>query len=317
MSKECQSCVKEGLGCESVQKMMREIDELKKAKAHRILMLSVFSISIVFITISFIVWNYMLRQPITVRQMPESQLKDLSELFNAQFTNLLTVMGGLITIFGFILPLINLYYQRQTLKEERESIKREVDRSLEVIKEQVKNFDLNLQQAKKERKAEIANVRDDLAKTINDARKNFQQRQDNIDKKIAEHEKNRNWDNGYFLQQLAIADTTLSGKVIYYCNSLPYFSKCCASKKIQQRFDVLLGDLKSAIMEMPNEQLHSKKYFDILDNSIKKAQGDLTDNYHFSSKLDEIKELIEKKKAEAEASAKQTLAATQNTGSTK
>ena len=34
MGKECQSGVKEGIGCESVQKMMREIDELKKAKAH-------------------------------------------------------------------------------------------------------------------------------------------------------------------------------------------------------------------------------------------------------------------------------------------
>ena len=246
--------------------------------------------------------------------MPESQLKDLSELFNAQFSNLLTVMGGLITIFGFILPLINLYYQRQTLKEERESIKREVDRSLEVIKEQVKNFDHSLQQAKEERKTEIANVRDDLEKTINDAKNDFQSRQKAVDDKLAEHEKNRNWDNGYFLQQLAIADTSSSGKVIYYCNSLPYFSKCCTSKKIQQRFDVLLDDLKSAIMDMSGQQLLSEKYFNTISSCIKKAQDDLIDNYHFSSKLDEIKDLIDKKKAEAETSAKQTLVTIKKAG---
>ena len=294
MSKDCQSCVKEGIGCESVQKMMREIDELKKAKAHRILMLSVFTVVLAFLTICFIIWHHMLRQPIMLQQMPESQLKDLSELFNAQFSNLLTVLCILITIFGFILPLINLYYQRQTLKEERESIKREVDRNLEIIKEQVKNFDFSLQQAKKERKAEIANVRDNLEKTINDARKDFQKRQDNVDKKLAEHEAGRNWDNGYFMQQLAIADTNPEGKVIYYSNALPYFSQCSNNKDVQWRIDNILKNLLENINKIPKDHLQDKEYSGNILQKIEKAKKDLIYNYHFCSQIDKIIELIKK-----------------------
>ena len=295
MSKECQSCVKEGIGCESVQKMMREIDELKKAKAHRILMLSIFTVALAFLTICFIIWHHMLRQPIMLQQMPESQLKDLSELFNAQFSNLLTVLGILITIFGFILPLINLYYQRQTLKEERESIKREVDRNLEVIKEQVKNFDLNLQQAKDERKAEIANVRDDLAKTIDAARKNFQQRQDSIDKTLAKHEKDRCWDSGYFMQQLAAASQDITGKIIYYCNALPYFSKYSGSNDVQKRIDNILHDLAYCIKTMPTERLLIDDYWNSIYDKLDMAKNDLAQNYLLSSKIDEIKDLIKKR----------------------
>jgi len=299
MNKECQLCVKNGIGCESIQKMIREIEELKKTKAHRILMWSAFFIVIGFIIICFIVWNYMLRQPIMLRQMPESQLKDLSVLFNAQFSNLLTVMGGLITIFGFILPLINLYYQRQTLKEERESIKREVDRSLDVIKEQVQKFDLNLQQAKEERKEEIANVRDSLAKTIENARKNFQQRQDAVDKKLAEHENARNFDNGYFMQQLAMAASDHTSKMIYYCNSLPYFSKCFKDNtEIQRRLDNVLDQLKKTIDSIPSKQ--TLDFVDSLFRQIDTAKDNLKTNYSLTSKLDEIKDLLEKKRKEME-----------------
>lgn len=317
MSKECQSCIKEGIGCESVQKMMREIDELKKAKAHRILMWTAFFIISGFIIISFIVWNYMLRQPITVRQMPESQLKDLSELFNAQFTNLLTVMGGLITIFGFILPLINLYYQRQTLKEERESIKREVDRSLEIIKEQVKKFDFNLQQAKEERKVEINKVRSELAKAIEDAKKAFKTRQDTIDKTLAEHEKNRHWDSGYFMQQLAIADQEFFGKVIYYCNALPYFSKYCDDSNFQERIYDILNDLPDSINKMQSEYLLIDDCLSHVYKQLDAAKKDLAKNYPLSTKIDEIKDLINKRKDEVIASAKKTSVATQDTANPK
>ena len=296
MNKECQLCVKNGIGCESIQKMIREIEELKKTKAHRILMWSAFFIVIGFIIICFIVWNYMLRQPIMLRQMPESQLKDLSVLFTAQFSNLLTVMGGLITIFGFILPLINLYYQRQTLKEERESIKREVDRSLDVIKEQVQKFDLNLRQAKEERKEEIANVRDSLAKTIENARKDFQRRQDDVDKKLAEHEKARNLDNGYFMQQLAMAASDHISETIYYCNSLPYFSKCCENIEAQQRLDIVLDNLKESINNLPSNQNVDKDCFDSLFRQIDTAKDNLNNNYSLTSKLDTIKNLLEKKR---------------------
>lgn len=299
MNKECQLCVKNGVGCESIQKMIREIEELKKAKAHRILMCSAFFIVIGFITISFFVWNLMLRQPIMVQQMPESQLKDLSELFNAQFSNLLTVMGFLITIFGFILPMINLYYQRQTLKEERESIKREVDRSLDVIKEQVKEFDLNLQQAKEERKVEISSVRDSLKETIEDARKDFQQRQDNVDKKLAEHENARNYDNGYFMQQLAMAASNHTSKTIYYCNSLPYFSKCCKDNtEVQRRLISVLEKLKESINKIPSIRFFDKNCFDGLFRQLDSAKDNLISIYPLTSKLDEIKVLLEKKREE-------------------
>ncbi len=294
MGKECQSCVKEGIGCESVQKMMREIDELKKAKAHRILMLSIFSLAVVFAIISVILWRNMLLQPIMVQQMPESQLKDLSELFNAQFANLLTVLGFLITIFGFILPLINLYYQRQTLKEERESIKREVDRSLEIIKEQVK-------QAKEERKDEINKVRDELAKAIDGAKKNFQSRQDAIDKKmldydnkLAEYEKNRCWDNGYFMQQLAFYAPLFETKLIYYCNALPYFSKDPNSQRSQLRVDSILENSKMLATQVAVQNF-TQDSLDHIFRQLDITKDNLSGNFTFCKRIDEIKDILEKK----------------------
>lgn len=303
MSKECQLCAKENIGCDSIQKIMRDIDDLKKAKAHRILMLSVLSLVLVFIIICFFIYNNMLRQPIMVQQMPESQLKDLSELFNAQFSNLLTVMGGLITIIGFILPLINLYYQRQTLKEERESLKREVDRNLEIINNQVKNFDLTLQQAKEERRAEINNLRDELAQAIDAARKNFQSRQDDINKKLNDYdiklkqqERTQTFDKGYFMHQLAMSAQNINVAAIYYSNALPYFSKICDSKDIQERVDILLNGLTKVVNELTDLKLKDEDYIKNILENIEEAKQNLINNYYFASKIDEIKNLIEKKK---------------------
>lgn len=297
MSKECQSCVKEGIGCDSIQKIMRDIDELKKAKAHKILLLSIFFITIAFLVISFIVWHQMLRQPIMAQQMPASQLKDVSELFNAQFSNLLTVLSILITIFGFILPLVNLYYQRQTLKEERESLKHEIDRSLEIIKEQVVKFDSTLQNAKEERKVEIDKVRNDLAGAIKTAQDNFKRRQDSLDQKLAayddklaDYQKNRSLDNGYFMHQLAMAAQEKGVAVIYYCNALLYLTKYNSEKDVQQRIDFILKSLESNITQMP-KGCPFQYAKDILDK-LNQANNDLSNNYLFSTKINEIIKLL-------------------------
>ena len=150
-----------------------------------------------------------------------------------------------------------------------------------------------------ERKEEIANVRDSLAKTIENARKNFQQRQDAVDKKLAEHENARNFDNGYFMQQLAMAASDHTSKMIYYCNSLPYFSKCFKDNtEIQRRLDNVLDQLKKTIDSIPSKQ--TLDFVDSLFRQIDTAKDNLKTNYSLTSKLDEIKDLLEKKRKEME-----------------
>ena len=75
------------------------------------------------------------------------ELKNMADLFNSQFSNLLTVLGILLTIFGVLTPIVNAIYQKQTLKDERESLRREIDVSLANLEEKEKNLEDKLELA--------------------------------------------------------------------------------------------------------------------------------------------------------------------------
>lgn len=277
MSKECENCVKENIGCTVIQDMMRDIDNLRKACFWKYSLLAcvILLIGILGITITF--WQNMLQHPIMLNNMDADSLKDVTTLFNNQFASMLTLLGILMTIFGFILPLINMYYQRQTLKDERETVKHEVDIRLDIVKEQVKDSKKALTAAQEDLRREIAESRSDLADAILSARSSFNEKTNalkeetkkntdsievankELDKKITyhdelleKHEMAMAKANGYFMHQLSLSpNIPFFTEIIYLFNALPYFAKCIDNDECKDRLKVCLERIKEIIDNKP------------------------------------------------------------------
>ena len=148
MEKHCEKCVKENIGCKEIQHLFRDVDKLKASKNfNTFLYIFIAVISVGFVIVSIIVWHNMLKQSISTADLKPEELKNMADLFNSQFSNLLTVLGILLTIFGVLTPIVNAIYQKQTLKDERESLRREIDVSLANLKEKEKNLEDKLELA--------------------------------------------------------------------------------------------------------------------------------------------------------------------------
>ena len=70
--------------------------------------------------------------------------KDAYELFDKQFTHLLTTLGILLSVFGIALPIISYFFQRVSLRDEREAIQHEIEIGLANIKERENNLEKEL-----------------------------------------------------------------------------------------------------------------------------------------------------------------------------
>ena len=146
MEKHCEKCVKENIGCKEIQHLFRDVDKLKASKKfNTFLYIFITVISVGFVFVSIVVWQNMLKQSISTANLQPEELKNMADLFNSQFSNLLTVLGVLLTIFGAATPIVNAIYQKQTLKDERESLRREIDVSLANLEAKEKNLEDKLE----------------------------------------------------------------------------------------------------------------------------------------------------------------------------
>jgi ElaB/YqjD/DUF883 family membrane-anchored ribosome-binding protein len=279
MSKDCKSCSKEDIGCSTIQNICRDIDDLKKSRFWKIALISAVILTIGLVAISIVFWRNLLQQPIMLAQMESSTTKDVTELFNNQLSSMLTLIGILMTIFGFILPLINIFYQRLTLKDERESMQREVDLSLEIIKDEVREFKRDLAKASEERKEQFDKVRSDLAIAISNARSIFQEKTDSLKAEVKEskefvesskktweeklvehedrlekHEKNMAWESGFFMQQLAMSTTDTRTSILYYSNALSDFCKYYQDYIYKERLISCLAGIQKKISTLLSEK---------------------------------------------------------------
>jgi hypothetical protein len=71
--------------------------------------------------------------------------KDAYELFDKQFTHLLTTFGIMLSVFGIALPIISYFFQRVSLRDEREAIQHEIEVSMNNIKERENKFERELE----------------------------------------------------------------------------------------------------------------------------------------------------------------------------
>ena len=282
MEKHCERCVKENIGCKEIQHLFRDVDKLKASKKLNNLLYFVFVvITVGFAVISILVWQNMLKQSISTANLKPEELKNMAELFNSQFSNLLTVLGILLTVFGVVIPIINAIYQKQTLKDERDSLRREIDINLANLEAKEKKLEDKIESTKEEREKQIAKVRSDLAQAIDSARKSFSEKQEKITIELEESQKQQTYNNGYFYQQLAFTNRHFLNIHCIYCSyAIMYYSVYVENNdKFAKKFLFIVRKMKKRLQEdNDNEELYSEK----LIENLKAAQSNVkTDSIYF------------------------------------
>lgn len=290
MKKNCENCVKESIGCKEIQHLFRDVDKLKASKKLNNLLCFVFVvITVGFAVISILVWQNMLKQSISTANLKPEELKNMAELFNSQFSNLLTVLGILLTVFGVVIPIINAIYQKQTLKDERDSLRREIDINLANLEAKEKKLEDKIESTKEEREKQIAKVRSDLAQAIDSARKSFSEKQEKITIELEESQKQQTYNNGYFYQQLAFTNRHFLNIHCIYCSyAIMYYSVYAENNdEFAKRFFFIVEKMKEKLQEdNDNEKFYSEK----LIENLKAAQRNVkTDSIYFYN----LKNLIE------------------------
>ena len=293
MEKHCEKCVKENIGCKEIQHLFRDVDKLKASKKfNTFLYIFITVISVGFVIVSIIVWHNMLKQSISTANLKPEELKNMAELFNTQFSNLLTVLGILLTIFGVAIPIVNAIYQKQTLKDERESLRREIDVSLANLEAQEKKLEDKIESAKAEREKQIAKVRSDLAQAIDSARKNFQDKQENIETKIQAFERESTYNNGYIFLQIALSNRNemfMYGS--YVSLAMMYFSVYAETdENFSERLLFSIENLSKKILECNDNTVLNFKF---IIEKLKEAQKNVRNNSIYWHKLQELIETIE------------------------
>ena len=290
MEKHCEKCVKENIGCKEIQHLFRDVDKLKASKNfNTFLYIFIAVISVGFVIVSIIVWHNMLKQSISTADLKPEELKNMADLFNSQFSNLLTVLRILLNIFGVAIPILNAIYQKQTLKDERESLRREIDFSLANLDVEEKKL---IESAKEEREKQIENVRSDLAKSIQNAEKHFKST-------FAGFEKEYKRDSGYFFLQFAL--TNRGDYFVYYtyCSYaiLCYSTYAETDNTFAERFYFSINEFNEDF-----RQRYEKNQFDssLITKNIKFAQKNVEADSDYWQQMQKIVDMIEeldKKKA--------------------
>ena len=294
MDKHCEKCAKENVGCKEKQHLFRDVDKLKINKTlNSFLYFFITVVCISFVIISFALWKNMLAQPIATANISANELKQISELFNSQFSSLLTVLAILLSVFGVLLPIVNTIYQKQTLKDERESLRREINISLANLEAQEKKLEDKIESAKEERKKQIAEVRSELAQAIGSSRKSFSEKQETVKIKLEESQKHQTYSNGYFCQQLAFTNRNFLSVYCAYCSyAIMYYSVYAENNDgFAQSFSFIVGELKEKLQENNgNESFNSKTFI----KNLKEAQENVRKDSIYWHKLQELIDIIEK-----------------------
>lgn len=292
MEKHCEKCVKENIGCKEIQHLFRDVDKLKASKKfNTFLYIFITVISVGLVITSIVVWYNMLKQPIATASLKPEELKNVADLFNSQFSNLLTVLGILLTIFGVANPIVNAIYQKQTLKDERESLRREIDVSLANIEAKERELEQRMESATEDLAKQISNIKAHFQSLLNKSHRDIQEKQQILDTKIEAFEKQRFIDNGFFCAQLASAAQD-SSACYYYSLAIFYYSHYATSdKSIENKLRYLMDALVQTLSERDWLALTLDKTL-IVEN-LTKAQDQLKNHSTYYQKLQSIIDSID------------------------
>ena len=149
-----------------------------------------------------------------------------------------------------------------------------------------------IESAKEEQKKQIEEVRSDLAQAIDSARKNFQDKQENIENKIQSFEQRYSYNNGYlFLQMVLLNRNDMFMFGSYMSLAIMYFSVYAETdEKFSERLLFSIKKLSTTISECNDNTVFNFKF---IIEKLKEAQKNVRKDSVYWHKLQELIETIE------------------------
>lgn len=101
----------------------------------------------------------------------------LNDIFDHHYTHMLTTMGILLGLFGLGLPTVSYFYQRVSLRDEREAILKEIDLSLNSLKKRIKKTEID-------QNTEFDTIKENICSSFDTANNNIKSTRETLSKSI-------------------------------------------------------------------------------------------------------------------------------------
>ncbi len=101
----------------------------------------------------------------------------LNDIFDHHYTHMLATMGILLSLFGLGLPTVSYFYQRVSLRDEREAILKEIDLSLNSLKKRIKKTEID-------QNTEFDTIKENICSSFETANNNIKSTRETLSKSI-------------------------------------------------------------------------------------------------------------------------------------
>lgn len=101
----------------------------------------------------------------------------LNDIFDHHYTHMLATMGILLSLFGLGLPTVSYFYQRVSLRDEREAILREIDLNLNSLRKKIKKTEID-------QNTEFNTIKENIKSTFETANANILSTHETLSKNI-------------------------------------------------------------------------------------------------------------------------------------
>lgn len=168
------------------------------------------------------------------------------ELFDKQFSQLLTVFSILVAVFGLAIPFAAYLIQRQTLHDERERMMADVAKHEEELLNMISEMKSSIEQSDHIQREEFESRQKEIAARQREIVNEIQQYIDN--KGLYERELSYRLGRQFFLSGTAFSDDSLA-KIMSYVHALEQFAMYPDFKKSTHRIDATLANILEIVVD--------------------------------------------------------------------
>lgn len=195
-----------------------------------------------FVAVEYIKFGYD-RKVVLVEKSVESAAY---ELFDKQFSQLLTVFSILVAVFGLAIPFAAYLIQRQTLHDERERMIRDVTKHEENLLNMIGALKSSIEQSDHIQREEFESRQKEISAKQKEIATKIQQYVDN--KGLYERELSYRLGRQFFLSGNAFPDNTLA-KIMSYVHALEQFAMYPDYKKSTSWIDSTLANIFEVVVD--------------------------------------------------------------------
>ena len=198
-----------------------------------------------FVAVEYFKFGYE-RQVVLVEKSTETAAYDL---FDKQFTHLLTVFSILVAVFGLAIPFAAYLIQRQTLRDERSRLMDDVAKHEEELLNTISALKSNAQQSDRIRREEVESWQKEISLRQKEIADLIQKYIEN--KGLYEREMAYRLGMHFFLSGSAFPDNTLA-KIMSYIHALEQFAMYSDFKKATRWIDSTLANIEGIVGDKAN-----------------------------------------------------------------